>query len=407
MRQLPVLAISAAVHAALVVWMGTRSSKRPPAPGRTAPVVELIAPAPTITPVEVVFLDAAATRAVDELPAPVAPPPDVPARLAATTTATRPATRAGHGGDGATGARGDGNDGRARGDGTTGPPGKNRWFDMRKGRPVRLTFDVPTPRRDGRAHAPETYGPDVDSGQLSPSGGGTYRSDQGPFTARVAPDGSVALADKRNLNVRFALPGPKTLGKMIADWYLDPNKPVGTLPPEKLEKEVRVGGDPLTGRDSETLPDPSDSGTLPILAGGFDITDALMRNRGQDPYASKKLRFLDSTRDQRVQIGLRHRARQLDQVTLIMQRNLDTAWASLADPVALRAALFELWDECAETGSEDLVRAGGAARTLVIGFIRGKLPAGTALGYTPDELGRLNARRQSRAAFDPYGSPPR
>jgi len=126
-----------------------------------------------------------------------------------------------------------------------------------------------------------------------------------------------------------------------------------------------------------------------------------MRRHGQDPYASRKLAYLDSTRDHRVQIGQRHRQQQLEQAAVIMKANLDRVW-SLPTPAARREALFELWDECAETGSDELVTAGREARKLVIGVLRARIPAGTADAYSPGELAALNRKKQSKATFAPY-----
>jgi len=407
-RKLPVsLQISAAVHALVVTWAVSQLPDEP-APRPRAPTIELVdkpREEVDLVPVDVTFLDPAATAAIPEAIA-MAAPADAPADatdalprdperpgLAAIATA-RAATTIGTGtGSGTTGTRGEP---------TTGtPPGtRNPLLDMRKGAPVRLTVGVPTGRWDGRDQAPETFGPDIDSGQLHPDGGGTFRSDEGPFTAKVDRDGGVKLKDKRNLNIRFALPGPKTFGRMVDDWYRDPNKPVGTLAPDRIARAPVLSNEEATGH-RDRKPDHGDVSTLPILGGGFDVTDALMRRNGQDPYASRKLAYLDSTRDQRVQIGQRHRQEQLEQAAVIMKGNLDRVW-SLPTPAARREALFELWDECAETGSDRLVAAGREARKLVVGVIRSRIPAGSTDAYPPDELAALNRRRQSKATFAPY-----
>jgi hypothetical protein len=127
-----------------------------------------------------------------------------------------------------------------------------------------------------------------------------------------------------------------------------------------------------------------------------------MRNHGGDPYASKKLAFLDATRDERVQIGGKHRKEQLARSTQLMRRNLDALAAAHADLAARKRTLFELWDECAEAGDPDLVAGGQAARRLVVGFIRAHLPAGGPDAYTPDELAALSRVQQSKATFQPY-----
>ena len=404
MRTVSVLAVSAAVHAAVIGWTTTWKPElpvvRPPAP--PSPPIEItVAP-----PSEVVLLDEATTAALEDGVSDQPEPEPEPAPGAGAMATTGRATR-GTSGASETGT----NSGAESGSGAgSGSGSKNPWMDMRKGRPVRLTVGVPTGRWDGRASAPETYGPDLDSGKLHESGGGTHRSDEGVFTAKVERDGSVSLKDAKNLRFGFRLPGPKGIGNAIARWYRDDNKPVGTLGPPDLERYEREQrgerGKPGTPMD-EPLDDdgdgkPDNGGTVAILGGGFDVTDALMRKKGIDPYAAKKLQYLDATRDERVQIGLRHRQAQLLRATEIMQGNLDRAWASTTDPAARREALFELWDECAETGPAMEVEAGAAARSLVVGFIRSKLPAGTTGAYTPTDLARFNAKRTSTATFAPY-----
>lgn len=132
----------------------------------------------------------------------------------------------------------------------------------------------------------------------------------------------------------------------------------------------------------------------------LDWQDRMMLRRGVDPYARNKLALLDRTRDQRVALGERHRREQLKQATALTLRNIDRLWAMTTDLAARKEGLFELWDECAETGSEELVEAGAAARRLVVGAIRGRLRDGDA--YTAEELARLNARRRSTGTFSPY-----
>ena len=85
----------------------------------------------------------------------------------------------------------------------------------------------------------------------------------------------------------------------------------------------------------------------------------------------------------------------------ILKRNLDRVW-SLPTSQARRDALFELWDECAETGSEELIAAGREARKLVVGVIRARLPAGSADAFTAADLDALNRKKQSKARFAPY-----
>jgi len=127
-----------------------------------------------------------------------------------------------------------------------------------------------------------------------------------------------------------------------------------------------------------------------------------MRRHGQDPYASKKLKVLDATRDERAQIGAAHRHDQLAHATQLMKAALERVWASNLDLPAKKRALFELWDDCAETGADDLVEATRQGRAYLIGFINAKLPAGSATAFSAGELAQLNAHRQSHAMFTPY-----
>jgi len=178
-----------------------------------------------------------------------------------------------------------------------------------------------------------------DAEELRPAGGGTYESDQGAYRAHVAADGTVHLEDAPNLQVHG-------------------------------------------------------------LSGSFDVTDWAMRSHGQDPYAGQKLRFLERTLEQRVAIGRRHRTRQLARSAELARHNVDRLLAITPDLDERKRGLFELWDDCAESGDDELVRGGAAARALILGVIRAEL-AGTD-AYTADELVRFNARRTSTAAFAPY-----
>jgi hypothetical protein len=183
----------------------------------------------------------------------------------------------------------------------------------------------------------------LDENELHPSGNGTYSIEDkqfGAYTAQVARDGTVTIKDKRNFQV---------------------------------------------------------DGVLPIgIAGHFDVTDWAMRSQGVDPYAGAKRAFLDRTRDARVEIGRRDRKDKLKQASVFMQQHLDQLWATIHDPAERKETLFELWDECAETGDDELVSAAAGARQLVVGFIHAK-----QIVYSDTELAALNAHRHSTSTFSP------
>lgn len=345
MLKLPLsVTISAVVHLVAIAFVGARELSER-GDGRAEP---------TLTAIEIVA----------PAPPPAAEPPPVDVQfLDATTTAavaplpTRPARRV------ATSrveSRGTGNS-MVEVPGTPGPattrePGtRSKYFDMRRGTQADL-FTLPK-SKDDLDHVPAgtvARKGVATSGQLEDAAGGRKKSHQDVFVARVERDGSVRIEDTANLQAELS-------------WN-----------PAKL------------------------------LSGRFDVTDYLMRKTKNDPYASRKLKFLDETRDERVAIGKEWRRQQLQQTTQIIGKNLARAWAQSPDLAAKKQALFELWDEIVEPGSRDdladevLVEASKVARRAVVGFIRSHLPAGTDQAYSTSELLAFNAKKQSKATFAPY-----
>jgi hypothetical protein len=195
----------------------------------------------------------------------------------------------------------------------------------------------------------------------APAGEGTYRVDDIAFTARIARDGQVTIDDKPSFE-------------------LVPNLP-------------RVREDPL--RPGNLL--------LMMDIARFDVTDWLMRRAGMDPYSARKARFLDQTRDARAAMRAEARREELREAIAELPALLDAIWRDSGRTAAQRRELmFHLWDECTETGSEELVAASRTARATILGFIRRALPEGSADAYTAAELESLNAARKSRQEFAPY-----
>jgi hypothetical protein len=84
-----------------------------------------------------------------------------------------------------------------------------------------------------------------------------------------------------------------------------------------------------------------------------------------------------------------------------MTRTLEQLWARETDSARRKQVLFELWDDCDE-GDGSAGQAGQRARAVVIGWIRGELPAGTPGAFTDEEVRAFAARRTSKQAFTPY-----
>ncbi|MBZ0237694.1 MAG: hypothetical protein K8M05_35590 [Deltaproteobacteria bacterium] len=247
------------------------------------------------------------------------------------------------------------------------------------------------------------------TGKLAPSGGGTYRTQRPGFQGQVGRDGKVSFKDKPAFSVKLKLPNPikvaRRAAKGLEDWQRDPWAQVKDAERDwtsGLEvKDYTKHLDKKEGEDDKA--DHGEVATVPVLGGSTELTDWVMRKLGEDPYQSDKLLWMDETREERAQIGRVHRERELKRSDEIMRRHLDRLWAR-AD-LGLKekkVALFELWDDGAEDGDAKLVEAANRARTLVIGFVRARLPRGSAGAYTAAELDALNRRRTSRARFAPY-----
>jgi hypothetical protein len=226
------------------------------------------------------------------------------------------------------------------------------------------------------------------------------RADLGPTVARRDTHGRERFRDRRNFRIRLAIPSRRELGAMIDNWLADPEGTAlaATADPldEYHDRKSRSGGASDSANAKNTF-------IAPIAGGGFDITDAFMRASGADPYASKKLDHLDRTRDERAQIAATRKVVDLDDSIVELRGHLERIWRRRdLSPKQRRAILFELWDECAESGSENDLRAATLARATIAGFIRRNLPRGSKHGYTDAELAELNRGRASRRRFEPY-----
>jgi hypothetical protein len=212
-----------------------------------------------------------------------------------------------------------------------------------------------------------TRAPPRDTGpeELQRQRDGSYRSEHSTFTAKVAADGTVKFED-----APIVRPGTGA----------DQSGPAGARDPS-----MRGGGIEGAGAGG--------------VGGTMDVTEMMMRRRGVDPHAHEKLAFLDRTRDERAAIAADHKSTQLSKSGRLMRRTLEEMWASTRDPVERKQALFELWDECAETGDPATIAGAQQARAEIMSFIRARLRGPDA--YTPAEVARFNARKQSRARFAP------
>jgi hypothetical protein len=229
--------------------------------------------------------------------------------------------------------------------------------------------------------------PEKTRSELRPDGPDGFTTDEDVFVARTARDGTVAFDDRRNLQVHVPLPTPGRIARGLESWYdsLAPGRPrLGDV-----DRDERIPGDPGTGGQ-------------PILGGGFDLTDGVMRASGQDPYAARKIAFLDRTRDERRRLAVAARSEDLREALHRTRADLERLWRAPGPAAEKRHVLFLLWDECAESGPEEVMATSRAVRGAIVAFVRRRLPAGSADAFTDGELARENARRTSAERFEPY-----
>lgn len=392
------LAGSIAVHAVLAVLAYEMPRRHPMpllelAPSAVSVVdVEPVPPSMTITPIALAMVAAPAPAPAVEAPA--APDRAAPASQVSSGSRTNPS------GDRTTDSTAS-SAGPGAGPGDPGDGAANP-LTMR-GAPRRPNLTIgPSEAMVAIANGGERPAPIPESGRLAPAGGGAARIGDLTFTGDVSPDGTVRIRDKANFNIHLTIPSPRALGRGLATWAEDPYAQVRAADDPKYGERATRGDHAAVQADDQK---PDHGGTVPIVGGGFDVTDWVARKalgRAGDPYAARKRAALDATRDERVEMGRRYKREQLAHVDALMADTLEKVWAASADRGWTRQALFDLWDDGAERGDDAVLEAATRARAAVIGFIRARLPAGSPDAYTAAELVALNARRTSRARFEPY-----
>ncbi len=228
----------------------------------------------------------------------------------------------------------------------------------------------PPPRQPLEMRVPTLHiSPRKPRSELTPDGNGRFRVKDGPVIAHVERDGRMSFEDTSPIGVHIA--SRRDIKRRLAAWIEDP-----------------------FGESPADIP--------PIIEGRFELTDLAMRAAGQDPYSSRKMALLDRTRDERMALAAAENAGNLRDALARTPATLARIWRGPGGARQKRRLLFTLWDECAETGADDVVTTARAVRASIVAFIRRNLPRGSRAGYTGGELDALNARRTSRERFDPY-----
>jgi len=142
------------------------------------------------------------------------------------------------------------------------------------------------------------------------------------------------------------------------------------------------------------------------LSMSFDVSDMVMRAAGLDPYQSRKLSVMDTTRATRASMAMAAEDQRLQQAIRDIRGRLLAIWSDTSSSIERRRELvYLLWEECAETGSASRLRASRAIRSSIEAFVREHAPRGSREAYTAIELQRLNRGRTSGPAFSPYSTP--
>jgi hypothetical protein len=243
--------------------------------------------------------------------------------------------------------------------------------------------------------------------------GDGYVYEAAQFVAHVARDGVVTFTDRRlsgvelwpftSVGAQGARPKGPTLESTLRDYLGNRRR----TPPEPAPEPAL----PPPGIDWNAVCPVHSSCNMRMLpmmvqvSGNFDLTDEIMRARGQDPYAREKAKFLSATFEFRIKMALAARQEDMAHALAQLPDFLDRLWRDERYTLReRRRILFELWSET------DATPEGARAAHAIESFIRQRLPCGSPSGYSPGELQQFAGLRPERpfpAVVDCAAAPPR
>jgi hypothetical protein len=266
----------------------------------------------------------------------------------------------------------------------------------------------PPPRLPANARSPAAERAPGPSLSRRSDGSLEHKDRVAGFAATIHSDGRVTFRDLAPVKVD----SPTILG---FDLRGRPGRPPDERFNEKSNSLVHRGT--TTDSKNDPLVKWGPYGAPPIMGtfgGSFPgVADFASSTRR----ASAKQRFLDQTADLRAKMAAEHRRNHEKAALGKLATDLQAIWADAATPISLRKErIFLRWDECEEMlvdageGASESepeqaarARAGVIARRRIEAFVRKQAPRGSADAFTAAELREMNARRRSRARFDPYG----
>jgi hypothetical protein len=266
-----------------------------------------------------------------------------------------------------------------------------------------LMLAPPAPRPTSATHGSAGTGSVLQQLVRRADGGYEHADYRAGFTATIHADGTVSFRDLSVGDPHLSIAGIDLIDG--TSYVPDPTLPSNTLiRPSDL---ASLGDDPLVKHGPYGPP------PILIKAGGrmAGIADIALATRR----AADKQRFLDATEPLRTKLAEEHRRSNERGALVRLDIELHALWNAADVPISIkREQLFQRWDECMQRGgnprggAEQLARAraGELARRRIEQWIRRELPRGHADAFTPAELREMNARRRSRARFDPYAGKP-
>ncbi len=157
---------------------------------------------------------------------------------------------------------------------------------------------------------------------------------------------------------------------------------------------ARIGRDGRVSFDDKSIRD------FKGLSGGFDITDLIMRGKGDDPYRAEKAAFMKETEGMRKKMAQAALKERIEASLQRLPSHLDEIWRDARrSPTERRRLIFETWKDAATSESES-AEAAREACAIVETYVRRYLPAGSEDAFTDDELERYN--RGQGKKFYPY-----
>ena len=283
-----------------------------------------------------------------------------------------------------------------------------------------LGLVAPVPRPDPQSLGVETpQGPDGVELRRAPGGGFRHRDREAGFEATIHPDGRVTFRNiaRGSVETNLTPDDDGTVGSLLRGPY----SPVPRFGDETGNPEIDFG--------------PYGAPTILLTVGAQAAVPGLADMAALGERMSAKRAFLQQTEDLRARLARSSDTERVRRALLRLPAQLLGVWTNEALTFAERRAIvFELWDEAEELAPQPEpspgISFGAASATLetatataapssndadarrqvaaerarrrIEAFIRKVAPLGSAHAFTPAELKRLNADRQSRQRFDPY-----